>query len=99
MRLKIPFILTLACLLLIHSNCAAENSVPPSAGGEGIQAALDSLPADGEVVLSAGQYLVREPIRLRLEGQSLRGCGAATVLYLTDGANCPVVILSLIHIS
>jgi hypothetical protein len=93
MRLKTTSILALACLFLLHSDFAAELSVPPSAGGEGIQSALDSLPAGGEVVLSAGTYVIHEPIRLRLDGQTLRGCGDSTVLYLADGANCPVVVM------
>jgi hypothetical protein len=94
MRLKTTSILALVGLFLLHSNFAAETPVPPSAGGEGIQSALDSLPAaGGEVVLTAGQYLIREPIILRRDNQTLRGSGNATVLYLADGANCPVVIV------
>ena len=93
MHLRISYILALSFLLLSHSIFAACVSVPPGAGGEGIQSALDSLPAGGEVVLSAGQYLIREPILLRQDSQTLRGCGAATVLSLADGANCPVVVL------
>jgi hypothetical protein len=93
MRPKTSFILALVCLLLLHSDFAAEVSVPPSAGGEAIQSALDSLPPGGEVVLGAGKYVIHTPIRLRHDGQTLRGCGTATVLYLADGANCPVVVL------
>jgi len=92
MWLKTSPILALVCLLPL-SNFEIVRSVPPSAGGNGIQSALDELPAGGEVVLSAGKYVIREPIMLRKDGQTLRGCGAATVLYLADGANCPVVIL------
>jgi len=93
MRLKISHALALVCLVFPYSNFAAPVSVPPSAGGEGIEVALDGLPAGGEVVLSAGKYLVRHPIILQKDGQTLRGCGDSTVLYLVDGANCPVVIL------
>jgi hypothetical protein len=93
MRLRTFSVLTLVCLFLLHSNFAAETTVPPSAGGQGIQAALDSLPAGGEVILGAGQYLIREPIILRHSHQTLRGCGASTILYLADGANCPVVVM------
>jgi hypothetical protein len=93
MRLKISSVLAVVGLFLLCSNFAAEVTVVPSAGGEAIQSALDSLPAGGEVVLGAGQYIIRQPIILRHNGQTLRGRGASTVLYLADGANCPVVIL------
>jgi hypothetical protein len=92
MWLKSSPILALVCLLPF-SNFDGAQSVPPSAGGQGIQAALDSLAAGGEVVLSAGKYLIREPIMLSKDGQTLRGCGDSTVLYLADGADCPVVIM------
>jgi hypothetical protein len=55
--------------------------------------ALDGLPEGGEVVLSEGKYLIRKPVILRKDHQTLRGCGVATVLYLADAANCPVVVL------
>jgi hypothetical protein len=93
MCLKITPIVLLACLFFPYANYAGPISVPSSAGGAGIEAALEGLPAGGEVVLSAGQYLVRQPIMLQKDGQSLRGCGVSTVLYLADGANCPVVIM------
>jgi hypothetical protein len=93
MCLKTSIIVALACLLSPHPIFAAPISVPPSAGGEGIQTALDALPAGGEVLLSAGKYLVRKPIQLSKDGQTLRGRGNSTVLYLADGANCPVIVL------
>jgi nitrous oxidase accessory protein NosD len=98
MRLKTSPILSLLCLLPFYNFQAVQSvqsvqSVPASAGGQGIQSALDGLPAGGEVLLSAGQYVIREPIILHKDGQTLRGCGDSTVLYLADGANCPVVIL------
>ncbi len=66
---------------------------PGVTGGE-IQDALNSLPASGgEVVLPPGNILVRQPLVLRRDFQSLRGSGAATVLRLADNANCPVIIL------
>ncbi|MDR3460084.1 MAG: right-handed parallel beta-helix repeat-containing protein [Verrucomicrobiae bacterium] len=66
---------------------------PGVTGGE-IQDALDSLPeSGGEVVLPPGTLLVRQPIVLRRDFQTLRGSGAATVLRLADDANCPVLIL------
>lgn len=67
--------------------------VPAKAGGQGIQKALDSLAQGGEVDLEAGVYVVRQPIVLQRDHQSLCGSGPATVLFLADKANCPVVIL------
>src|SRR5580698_8588345 len=98
MQLRPSTILALVGLILINSNLATEISVPPgtvppNAGGEGIQAALDALPAGGEVVLTSGRYYIKEPIILRQDNQTLRGSGASTVLYLADGANCPVVVM------
>jgi polygalacturonase len=90
---KISLAVALFGLSCPLSDFAAVLSVPPAAGGQGIQAALDSLAAGGEVDLSAGQYLIREPVILRNDHQTLRGCGLATVLHLADGANCPVVVL------
>lgn len=59
-----------------------------------IQSALDSLSTNGgEVVLPTGKIEVRQPIILSREGQSLRGAGDKTVLFLTDNANCPVIIM------
>jgi len=67
-----------------------------SAGSTGveIQEALDNLPnSGGEVVLAAGIFEVAQPIILQRDNQTLRGSGAATVLRLADGANCPLIIL------
>jgi hypothetical protein len=59
-----------------------------------IQQALNGLPASGgEVVLSTGVYVIHDPIILKRDNQTLRGTGEATVLYLADHANCPVIIL------
>jgi hypothetical protein len=90
---KLSLALAFVCLSCPVSNFAAVLPVPPSVGGEGIQAALDALPAGGEVVLDAGRYLIRQPIMLRKNRQTLRGSGVSTVLYLADSANCPVVVL------
>lgn len=61
---------------------------------EEIQKALDALPAaGGEVVLPAGKFEIRQPIVLRRDHQTLRGAGAATILWLADNANCPVIIM------
>jgi hypothetical protein len=92
MSLKASTILALVCLLPV-ARFEAIQSVPPDAGGQGIQSALDQLPAGGEVVLSEGCYLIHKPIILRKDSQTLRGCGTSTVLYLADGANCPVVVM------
>jgi hypothetical protein len=92
MWLKSSPILALVCLLPF-SNFNGAQTVPPSASGQEIQSALDALPAGGEVVLGAGKYIIRQPIMLNKDGQTLRGCGNATVLYLADGADCPVVIM------
>jgi polygalacturonase len=90
---KISVALFVVCLSSPLSVFAHDLTVPSTAGGEGIQAALDALPDGGEVLLGAGQYLIRQPVILRKDHQTLRGCGASTVLYLADGANCPVVVL------
>ena len=59
-----------------------------------IQKALDSLPkSGGEVMLAAGIFEVVRPIVLQRDNQTLCGVGAATVLRLADGANCPAIIL------
>jgi hypothetical protein len=85
----------LARLLLIPlSSLAATLEVPPAAGGEGIQQALDQVGVGGGVVLSQGTYLIHQPIILRQDGQTLRGSGPLTILFLAENANCPVVILS-----
>ena len=85
--------LVVVCLLFSRSCFADVVLVSPSSGGEGIQLALDSLPDGGEVALSEGRYLIRAPIVLRKDHQTLRGRGVSTVLYLVDDANCPVVII------
>jgi hypothetical protein len=90
---KVTLTLALVCLSWPLASFAVDRPVPPSAGGEGIQAALDALPAGGQVLLSAGMYVIDQPVMLRKDRQTLRGCGASTVLYLADGANCPVVVL------
>lgn len=68
--------------------------VPADSTDKEIQQALDSLPAEGgEVVLAAGKYDIHSPIFIERDNQTLRGCGAVTILRLADSANCPVVIL------
>jgi Right handed beta helix region len=59
-----------------------------------IQRALDSLPAvGGEVVLPAGKFEIHQPIILSRDHQSLSGAGAATILHVSNNANCPAIIL------
>ncbi|MEI6194352.1 MAG: right-handed parallel beta-helix repeat-containing protein [Verrucomicrobiota bacterium] len=68
--------------------------LPPGVTGEAIQRALDALPDfGGEVVLPPGEIVIRQPVVLRRDFQILRGSGPATVLWLADDANCPVIIL------
>ncbi len=91
MSLKIAWALAFAFLIVPISNFAV--SARPIIDGAKDQAALDNLPEGGEVVLGVGRYLIRQPIVLQKSRQALRGCGAGTVLFLADGADCPVVIL------
>jgi len=67
--------------------------VPAKSGGQAIQEALDHLSRGGEVDLEAGTYLVQRPIMLDCNHLTLRGAGPATILYLADQANCPVLVL------
>jgi len=69
-------------------------NLPAGATSVEIQRALDALPeSGGEVVLPPGNFEVSQPIVLQRDHQTLRGSGPATVLWLADGANCPVIIL------
>jgi hypothetical protein len=83
-----------ALLFLIPlSGLATILEVSPSAGGKGIQQALDKVGVGGQVILQTGTYLVHQPIILRQDRQRLCGTGPGTILFLADNANCPVVIL------
>jgi hypothetical protein len=88
-------VLVIATVLFLSPLCglAATVNVPPAAGGEGIQQALDKGGAGTQIVLGPGIYLVRQPIILQQDRQSLRGAGPETILSLADNANCPLVIL------
>src|SRR5262249_21617453 len=69
-------------------------TLPASTTAADVQHALDALPATGgEVVLPAAKIEVRRPIILSREGQTLRGAGSATILFLADNANCPVIVM------
>ena len=85
-------IISIAALNVFVTELTAQ-TVPAGCSGEEIQRALDRLPAGGEVVLAPGTYIVRQPIVLQRDHQTLRGSGSSTVLFLADNANCPVVIL------
>ena len=59
-----------------------------------IQQALDRLPpTGGTVMLAPGCYVIRHPLELTRDHETLRGSGETTVLRLADGADCPVVIM------
>lgn len=92
------------CLLLpliLHLGFAACASaadvvieIPATASNQDIQKALDHLPmGGGEVHLAAGKYVIREPLVIQRNHQTLRGSGPATVLQLAPHANCPVVVI------
>jgi hypothetical protein len=69
-------------------------TLPATTTATDVQHALDSLPATGgEVVLPAAKIVVRQPIVLSRAGQTLRGAGDATILFLADNANCPVIVM------
>lgn len=90
------FMVSTACLTAPVLPLAAPTLVvlPSGVTGADIQRALDALPeTGGEVILPAGKIMVRRPIVLQRDHQTLRGCGPATILALADGANCPVIIM------
>ena len=69
-------------------------TLPPNVTAAEIQRALDSLPVSGgEVILPAGKIELHEPIVLSRDGQTLRGAGDATILFVADNANCPAIIM------
>jgi hypothetical protein len=69
-------------------------TLPASVTGAEIQKALDALPATGgEVILPPGQIVISQPIILQRDGETMRGAGGATVLFLADNANCPAIIM------
>ncbi|HUD49636.1 MAG TPA: right-handed parallel beta-helix repeat-containing protein [Candidatus Baltobacteraceae bacterium] len=86
-------VLLFLVFLIPLSGLAATLEVGPVTGDEGIRQALDQVGAGGQVTLTRGTYVVHEPIILRQNGQTLRGAGPETILWLADNANCPVIIL------
>ena len=67
--------------------------LPATASQQDIQLALDHGSDGCEVRLGQGTFVIRKPIFLRKDNDALCGTGGSTVLYLADGANCPVVVL------
>jgi len=69
-------------------------TLPTGVKTDEIQHALNSLPTNGgEVVLPPGKVELSEPIILSHDGQSLRGAGDSTILFVADNANCPAIIM------
>jgi Right handed beta helix region len=88
------FMVSTVCLTAPVLPLAMQVTLPAGVTSVEIQMALDAMPASGgEVILPPGKIMVRQPIVLRRDHQSLRGSGKATILALADGANCPVIIL------
>ncbi|HEY3762309.1 MAG TPA: right-handed parallel beta-helix repeat-containing protein [Verrucomicrobiae bacterium] len=96
----------LACMFMFAAAALADPAVttpapqpavvmlPSGVTVEKVQQALDTLPATGGVVLlPAGKIKITRPIVLNRAGQTLRGAGESTVLYLADNANCPVIVM------
>lgn len=62
--------------------------------GEAINAAIRSLPSSGgKIVLGPSLFPVSEAIVIDRDGIELRGVGRETILRLTDGANCSVIVV------
>jgi parallel beta-helix repeat protein len=97
-ELLASLLLLLTLTLGVMGNVAFETplviiTLSANASGAEIQKALDNLPPNGEVVLSAGRYEISRSLLLRHDYETLRGSGRATILHLADGADCPVVVL------
>lgn len=66
----------------------------PMGDDSDIRAAIRDLPDQGGiVVLGPALFPVSSPIVLDRDGVELRGTTSDTVLRLTDGANCPVIVI------
>ncbi len=62
--------------------------------GQDIQRALLSLPAHGgRVMLSAGTYIVSEPLVMDRDNVELAGDQELTILKLNDRVNCPLLVV------
>ena len=88
------FLVLFSAPLQVFSKEPVTVTLPSGVTDVQIQQALDALPKDGgEVVLPPEKISIRRPIVLRRDNQALCGSGAATILRLADGANCPVIIM------
>ena len=59
-----------------------------------IRSAIQALPPEGgTVVLGPNLFPVSKAIVIDRDGVELRGIGTETILRLTDGANCPVIVI------
>jgi len=86
--------LLLATDVFASSSVSVFHQLRPGVSEIEIQQALDALPeSGGVVVLPPGAITITRPLVLKRSHQTLRGAGTATVLRLTDGANCPVIIV------
>jgi polygalacturonase len=100
-RPRDPSRLRLAAVLFLAGGslplfCAAQ--VVPPGPCSNIQQAIAALPPDGgEVVLSAGRYLCSEPVVLDRNGVTLRGERGATILFLAENSNSPVIVIGSIE--
>lgn len=86
-------LLMLTVLLGPLAGWADTVKIAPADGIEAIQRAFSKGKADREVVLAPGVYQILSPIIMRFDHQTLRGAGKDTILHLTNGANCPVIIV------
>lgn len=105
--LRTTVLLTLGQLLVtfIPATVAQDSSAAPQeqgrttlylekGDGHAINAAIRSLPeSGGEIVLGPSLFPVSEAIVIDRDGVELRGVGRETILRLTDGANCSVIVV------
>ena len=80
---------------LIADNPAGRRHEIQLNGGTGrdIQKALDALPSSGgRVMLSAGTYLITEPLVMDRNDLELSGDQELTILKLSDRVNCPLLV-------
>jgi hypothetical protein len=93
----ITFILGLPALVFGETNVLSPAifiaTLKAGATAADIQKAFDRYTNGCEVILPPGKILVKQPIILRHDSQTLRGSGPTTILYLADNANCPVIIM------
>ncbi|HTR40133.1 MAG TPA: right-handed parallel beta-helix repeat-containing protein [Pseudomonadales bacterium] len=92
----------LACVVGLPALVFGETNVSPAisiatlksgATAADIQKVLDRYTNGCEVILPPGKILVKQPIVLQHDKQTLRGSGPTTILFLADNANCPVIIM------